>query len=165
MQGETKEQIAIALGANLGAKRETFEKALTYIDAEIGRVVARSSWIETSPLLHPTAPTHGQDTYLNGVILAETSLEAEATLSKLLEIEEKLGRNRDKEELPWSPRVIDLDLVFYGSKIIEQTHLVVPHSQMHLRAFVLGPLLEIAPDWIHPRLKKSTKELFEVLRE
>lgn len=98
----------------------------------------------------------GQDPYVNGVVCVDTDLSAGTLLKRLLEIEADMGRVRRKK---WDARVIDLDILLFGSRIIQKPDLVVPHPLMHLRRFVLTPLLQIAPDLIHPVLYKSIREL------
>jgi len=98
----------------------------------------------------------GQDTYVNGVVRVDTDLSAGTLLNCLLEIEADMGRVRRKK---WDARVIDLDILLFGSRIIQKPDLIVPHPLMHLRRFVLTPLLQIAPDLIHPVLRKSIREL------
>ena len=93
---------------------------------------------------------------MNGVVCVDTDLSAGTLLKRLLEIEADMGRVRRKK---WDARVIDLDILLFGSRIIQKPDLIVPHPLMHLRRFVLTPLLQIAPDLIHPVLRKSMQEL------
>lgn len=102
-----------------------------------------------------------QGMYLNGAVEIQTALEPETLLLRLQEIEQLLGR--PKRHARWGPRVIDLDLLTYDDKIVQGPDLILPHPHLHTRPFVLAPLAEIAPDWIHPVLNQSAKELLEAL--
>ena len=133
----------IGLGTNLGNREENLAVArqkLAGIPA--GRVVASS-------LIYPTAPwgKTDQPEYLNQVVSFDTRLSARELLQELLSIENTMGRERTER---WGPRIIDLDLLLYGDQVIEETNLVVPHPWLTKRAFVLTPLLEIAPDLTMP---------------
>lgn len=109
------------------------------------RVLARSSWRQTSPVGGPT----GQDAFLNGVALLETSLTPESLLTLLLELESQMGRVRT---VAWGPRTLDLDLLLYDQLVLQTPTLVVPHPRMAWRRFVLEPAVEIAAEMVHPIL-------------
>ena len=115
-----------------------------------------SSIIETEPVGGPP-----QGKYLNVIWEIETQLAPSALKDHLLAIEALLGRRRSGLN---SPREIDIDLLFYGSQIVEEKNLKIPHPRLQERAFVLEPLAELAPDLIHPLSKKTVKELMENLR-
>jgi 2-amino-4-hydroxy-6-hydroxymethyldihydropteridine diphosphokinase len=149
----------VALGANLGDPTATFARALELIGRDIGTVAARSTWRETPALVHPDDPVREHPPYLNGVVLVDTGLEAEEVLKRLHAVERALGRDRTKEALPWQPRTIDLDLVALGEEMRDGPGLVLPHPRMHQRDFVLTPLVEVWPDWRHPRLGRTAQEL------
>ena len=102
-----------------------------------------------------------QDDFLNKVVEVETKQTAADVLESILSIEKMMGRNRNKDD-QFAPRSIDIDILFYGEEIIDETYLEVPHPRLQLRNFVLTPLMEIAPGYIHPVLKKSIKELNEL---
>lgn len=131
---------AVALGANLGDRLESFRRARTAL-SELGTVLA-SSRVYESPALGPPQPD-----YLNAVVLLETTLEAEALLERLLEIERRLGRERRER---WGPRPIDLDLVAYGEQVLDAPRLKLPHPEAHRRPFVLLPLADVAPALLLP---------------
>ena len=102
----------------------------------------------------------GQPDFMNSVLLIETSLKPQALLKKLLEIETSQGRKR---EVLHGPRTLDLDLIFYGNEIVKSSNLEIPHPRAHEREFVLRPLCDIAPGWVHPVFKKNAAYLLEKL--
>ncbi|BCB97374.1 2-amino-4-hydroxy-6-hydroxymethyldihydropteridine diphosphokinase [Dissulfurispira thermophila] len=101
-----------------------------------------------------------QPDFINMVVEAETVLLPEELLSTLKEVEEELGRQKT---VKWGPRIIDLDILFYDDDIIDMQHLHIPHLLLHKRDFVLLPMVEIAPDKVHPVLKKNIRQLKEEL--
>ena len=149
----------MALGANLGDPAATFARALELIGRDVGKLVARSAWRRTPALVHPDDPVREHPPYLNGVVLVDTGLGPEAILAGLHAVERALGRDRAAETLPWQPRIIDLDLIAFGDETRDGSGLVLPPPRMHQRDFVLGPLAEIWPDWRHPRLGRTAREL------
>ena len=155
----------IALGGNIGDTAHVFSKSVGLIKERIGVVEKVSSWHETEPVLHSVSPQFGQRNYLNGAVLVRAGLEPEKVLQNLLAIEAKLGRDRAVSQLPWSSRIIDLDLLGVGDLVINSPNLTLPHPLLHQRCFVLKPLAEIAPDWVHPVLKKSVREMLSDLEE
>ncbi len=149
--------LIIAFGANLGAREETISRALAMLTAYDITVTATSSCIETEPLLLPETPP--QPPYLNGVCTATTAAQPTEVLQSLMSIEAALGRVRGSTDVRWGPRLIDLDLIAYDDLVLTTPDLILPHAEMHRRAFVLEPLVQIAPDWVHPVLGKSAREL------
>lgn len=159
--------ILLALGANLpspvhGTPRQTLTVALARLESHGVAVVRRSSWYETAPV-----PVSTQPWFVNAVAELRTSLTPELLLSLLHEIEADLGRQRGER---WAARSIDLDLLAYDGYVrgwrddeAEQGGLILPHPRLHERAFVLRPLLELAPDWRHPVLGLATAEMWERL--
>jgi deoxyguanosine kinase len=148
-----EERIAyIGLGSNLDDRESTIGRALEMLSkAENIKVARVSDLIETTPLGHFSQPK-----FINGVAEVKTMLSAENLYGKLAEIEALLGR---KHQGKWMPRTIDLDLLLFGSDIINLTHLTVPHSQMHLRSFVLKGMCQLNSEFIHPVIKEPMKEL------
>lgn len=130
----------IGLGANLGHRAASLDAALERIDQLPGsRLQAVSRYYRTPPWGDTEQPE-----FLNAVAGVRTQLEAAALLNALLAIEADLGRDRDERR--WGPRAIDLDLLLYGDAYIVEANLTVPHPRLHERAFVLVPLVELAPD-------------------
>ncbi len=144
--------VYLILGSNLGEKENLLEKATDLISTRAGIVKASSSIYETEPwgTVEPLS-------YLNQVIIIETELEPLSLLKVILKIEKELGRKRNG--IRNQPRTIDIDIVFFNDEIIRLKDLVIPHERMQFRKFVLIPLAEIAPHFIHPVLKMSVNEL------
>jgi 2-amino-4-hydroxy-6-hydroxymethyldihydropteridine diphosphokinase len=133
----------VGVGANLGERRATIERAVEQLRAHDDvEVVALSTLRETEPW-GPVA----QPPFLNGVVAVETTLTARELLAILVGVEELLGRVRVER---WGPRTIDLDLLLYGADVIDEPGLVVPHPRIHERRFVLEPLAELDPGLVVP---------------
>jgi 2-amino-4-hydroxy-6-hydroxymethyldihydropteridine diphosphokinase len=142
----------IGLGSNIGDKADNIRKALEILDQFDGsKVVKVSSFYETEPVGY-----EDQDWFVNAVAQIETDLSPEQLLILFKKVENLIGR---KDRIRWGPREIDLDLLFYDQMIINNPDLIVPHPRLHERAFVLAPLAEIAPDFVHPIIKKTIAEL------
>lgn len=138
---------AIGLGANLGDARGNIESAIRALQAlPDSQLTAQSSLYGT-----PAWGVEQQPDFINAVVLLQTTLSPEALLAQLLRIEREHGRDRQREQR-WGPRTLDLDLLLHGQQRLDLKHLQLPHPQMHRRAFVLVPLLEVAPQLNIPGL-------------
>ena len=153
-----EDQIFILLGSNQGARKILLRQALEAIERICGKIVKQSSIYETAPW-----GFESEHWFLNQVVQIESLLGPEALLEKLLAIEQQLGRVRTNEQ--YSSRAIDLDLLYYSSIHIQTRLLEIPHPRLHLRRFTLMPISEIAPDFMHPVLKKTQLELLSALTD
>jgi len=151
------EAIILALGGNLAGDypslQALLEAAVLALPTAGLRVLRRSRWWRSAAWPDPTAPA-----YLNGVALVETTLSPREVLATALELEARFGRIRGA---PNAPRTLDLDLIAYGRRVITEPGLSVPHPRAHKRRWVMGPLAEIAPEWVHPLIGGSATELWK----
>lgn len=150
------ERCYLLFGSNMGDKDQLFADACVLINNRCGRVMEVSSAYESEPW-----GFEADEWFLNRVITVDTELEPEVMLQRLLEIEAELGRVRHPEQEGYASRPIDLDILYFGNRIIHSEHLTVPHPRLHLRRFTLVPLCELVPDLIHPVLHKTQSELLE----
>lgn len=154
-------KVLLALGSNIGDRDASLRSAVQRVAQLPGTTICSvSSFIETEPVGGPA----GQGKYLNGALMIETSLQPLDLLMLLLEIERLLGRDRNRE-VRNGPRRADIDMLFYDGQMIHTPGLTVPHPRLHERRFVLEPLAQIAPDWIHPERKQTVREMLESLKE
>ena len=144
----------LSLGSNIGDREAHLRDALARLGAN-GRVVAVSSFYETEPVEFTRQPW-----FLNCAIALETSQTPRQLMTTLLRIEEEMGRRRVQKK---GPRAIDIDILLFDDTIVDSEELTIPHPTMHERRFVLEPLAEIAPELLHPVLKKTIGELLDSL--
>lgn len=152
----TRHYVYLSLGSNLGDRQAYIHQGIAELDAlESCKVCGQSDIIETEPYGDVV-----QDPFLNCVVQIETVLSPRQLLEKLHEIEAHANRTR---EIHWGPRTLDLDILFYDHITVNTPELTIPHADLHNRAFVLGPLCEIAPWYQHPLLHQTVRQLHEKL--
>lgn len=144
----------LLLGSNLGDRNQNIANAVNLISSQIAQVTIASSCYETEPW-----GKSDQGLFLNKALNLFCDEDPFLLLGKLLSIELTLGRSR--EGVPNAARVIDIDILFYGDRIISASNLMIPHPRLHLRRFALTPMNEIAPDLIHPIFGLSISRLLE----
>jgi 2-amino-4-hydroxy-6-hydroxymethyldihydropteridine diphosphokinase len=149
--------VFLLLGSNLGNRNVFLNNAIAYIARDIAPVVKESAIYETQSWGKIDLPD-----YLNQVIMLQTTLSAQDVLQRILKIEIEMGRKRKEK---WGSRIIDIDILFYGSEMINEPNLTVPHPELHNRRFTLEPLAMLAADFIHPVLNKSILELKNSLQD
>ena len=151
-------RVYLSLGSNIGNKRKNLLEAIRKIgELENTEVVKSSTILETEPFGYLE-----QDNFLNACLEVKTLMTAQEFLKEILQIELDMGRVR---EIKWGTRIIDIDILFYDKEIIEEDNLAVPHPWICEREFVLDPLSEIAPNYIHPLEKKTITMLARKLKE
>lgn len=146
--------VYLLLGANLGDRAATLQRALEAIRVEVGPLLHQSALYETAAWGLTDQPA-----YLNQVLSVLTVLSPDEVLVRTSAIEQRLGRVRHEK---WGSRVIDIDILYVDSLIIQTESLTVPHPFLHQRRFTLVPLVEIAPDYVHPVLQKTNQELLAI---
>lgn len=145
--------VYVLSGSNLGDRVSQLEHARSEVERRIGRMTGSSALYETAAWGKTDQPA-----FLNQVIRLETRLSAADVLEQLLSVEHALGRERRER---WAPRTVDLDLLFFDTEVLALDGLEVPHPRLHLRRFTLEPMVELAPDFVHPVFRLSMKELLD----
>ncbi len=150
--------VYIGLGSNLGDKVHNCERALQKIVVnETCSLIKRSYWYQTQPW-----GKEDQDWFVNGVALVHTSLRPRELMDRFKDVEHRLGR---KDTSRWGPRIIDIDILFYDDLVLRSPELEIPHPRLHERNFVLVPLMEIAPQLVHPVLKRTVHDLLAHVKD
>ena len=148
--------VYFSLGSNIGNRKNNLEKALTELNKNNIREIKISSFYETEPV----GPK--QRNFYNIAGKFKTNLQPQKLLKTVKQIEEYLGRTKSYR---WGPRVIDIDILFYGKQIIKTKNLIIPHKEIINRAFVLVPMAEIASKVVHPLYHKTIKRMFDDLKD
>jgi 2-amino-4-hydroxy-6-hydroxymethyldihydropteridine diphosphokinase len=149
-----KKTVYLSLGSNIGDRAANLKQATERL-RDLGTIVAASSLYETDPV-----EVEQQPMFLNCALAMETDLMPRQFLSRILALEQSMGRRRTQVK---GPRKIDIDIVFFGNAVVETQALTIPHPAMHQRRFVLEPLAEIAPEARHPVFKHTMRELLQAL--
>ncbi len=151
-------KVYVGLGTNLGNKEENLRTAVYLINRKIGKVISLSSFYETAAWGFVS-----EHTFLNAAACIETTLSPIDILHFTQEIEREMGRKQKSVQGVYSDRPIDIDILLYDSLTLQTPELTIPHPLMTERRFVMEPLAEIAPDFIHPVLHQSLSELSKLL--
>ena len=146
----------ILYGSNQGDKKALLEQACTLINKRCGMLVERSSAYCSEPW-----GFDAEEWFLNELLVVETELEPDDLMDSLLEIEKELGRVRHPKKTGYCSRTVDLDILYYGDRIIRTEKVTAPHPKLHLRRFALLPLCELVPDFLHPEFNLSQKQLLD----
>jgi 2-amino-4-hydroxy-6-hydroxymethyldihydropteridine diphosphokinase len=146
--------IFLSLGSNLGNRSNNLEKARKLLAAEAGLIVAESAVYETEPWGH-----RSESTFFNQILELDTALDPPELLKTVQHIEIRCGRRRS--DVKFEARTVDIDILFFNDVQLDSDNLVIPHPLLHLRRFVLMPLADIAPLFIHPVLGTTVKELLD----
>ena len=146
--------VYLLLGSNQNNPNKQLAKARSFIAKQIGGITRSSGLYQTAAWGNTNQPD-----FLNQVVIAETLLSPQQTMQTILSIEEKMGRIRTKKN---APRIIDIDILFFNKHVIDTRDLTVPHPQLQNRNFVLIPLNELSPNFIHPVLQKTIHQLLRI---
>lgn len=150
--------VYLSLGSNLGDRISYIQQAVIHLGAvKDTEIIRTSSFYETEPW-----NTDTPNWFVNAVVELKTKLSPHELLAECMRIEKQLGRKRE-ENKDYADRTIDIDILFYKNEIISDDELIIPHKFLHLRAFVLVPLLELIPDFVHPVMNKTISELHDDL--
>ena len=147
------ENVYLLLGSNENDRIRNLEKACYWISLFGGKILKQSALYETEAW-----GLKEQNAFINQAVLIETSLTPKEFLLQLKAIEKEIGR---VETIKWGPRVIDIDILFYGNHVLDTEELKVPHPYLHERRFTLAPLNEIAAEFVHPVINKTVNELLQ----
>jgi 2-amino-4-hydroxy-6-hydroxymethyldihydropteridine diphosphokinase len=144
--------VYIGLGSNMGDGVKNCRRAMEAIGADArNRLVGSSRFYRTEPV-----GKKDQEWFINGVVAVETTMSPRELMEFLLSVEKAMGRVRQER---WGPRIIDLDILFYGDRVLDEESLQIPHPRLHERRFVLVPLEQIAPGLVHPLFERTVAQI------
>lgn len=146
-------KVFLLIGGNIGDRLQNLHQAIALLSATCGPVIQQSAVYETAAW-----GKTDQAAFLNQALLLTTSLTPQELITTILSVEEQLGRRRMEKN---GPRVIDIDIIFYNDLVMQVPNLTIPHPQLQNRRFVLVPLQEVAPAFVHPVFLKTITELLE----
>ncbi|MCG8477091.1 MAG: 2-amino-4-hydroxy-6-hydroxymethyldihydropteridine diphosphokinase [Cytophagales bacterium] len=149
--------IYLLLGSNMGDRMAMLEESRSAIEHRVGPVLSASSWYETEAW-----GVEDQASFLNQVLEVSSRMNPQQLLAEVLDIERDLGRERFRK---WGERVIDIDILYFGERVVLDDNLKIPHPFIQERRFTLAPLAEIAPEFVHPLIGKSQQELLAICRD
>ena len=149
--------IYLIIGGNMGDRENYLATCIQEIESRIGKIARKSAIYETA-----SWGNTGQTPYLNQVLFLYTSLSPQNLLTECLSIEKRMGRRRT---VKWDSRIIDIDILFYNQDIVNEDGLIIPHPLLQERKFVLIPLNDVAPSFMHPIYKKSMQELLKECKD
>lgn len=155
MKLSASSKVITGLGSNLGDRFEALRRAMELISGEAGKIIAASSVWETEPW-----GFDADEQFLNMVIVLETTLEPKVLIQRFRSIEGRMGRKK-RGGGKYESRIIDLDILFWDDRVISLPGLEVPHPKLHSRRFVLEPLMEVAPDKVHPETGLTVAEMLQ----
>ena len=147
----------ILFGSNQGDSKALLRRSCTLINNRCGKLIERSSAYRSEPW-----GFESDHWFLNVLLVLETELDPDTLMDRLMEIEKMLGRIRHPEKEGYCSRTVDLDILYYGDRIIRTEKVTAPHPRLHERRFALVPLCELIPDFIHPVFGLSQKRLLEI---
>ena len=151
------QSVFILLGSNLGDRQLLINQACEMIEERCGRIVSKSHLYESEPW-----GFKAEHWFLNQVVVLDTEMSPDDLMDALLAIEKELGRDRTTPHEGYVSRPMDLDILYWGKDlIVEKQHVIVPHPRLHQRRFTLLPLCDVAPDYVHPILKKTNRQLLD----
>ena len=150
------ESVFVLLGSNLGDRELLVNQACKMMGERCGEIVAKSRLYESEPWGFKS-----EHWFLNQVVKLKTSLTPDELMRELLAIEKELGRDRSTPHEGYVSRPMDLDILYFGNEIIDTQLVTAPHPRLHQRRFTLLPLCDVAPDFVHPLLKKSNLQLLD----
>ena len=151
------ESVFILLGSNLGDRQLLVSQAWSMMEERCGKIIAKSRLYESEPWGFKS-----EHWFLNQVVVLDTEMSPDDLMDALLAIEKELGRDRTTPHEGYVSRPMDLDILYWGEDlIVEKQHVIVPHPRLHKRRFTLLPLCDVAPDYVHPILKKTNRQLLD----